>query len=86
LPTRADIGFPCAAPTVASWAAEVMKWLGGRPVPEIARTCLTALGAQLGMLKEQILEFDRITTPGIDPTRRASGSGDQAVHVGATVR
>jgi len=28
-------------------------------VPDIARTCLTALGAQLRRLKEQILEFDR---------------------------
>jgi transposase len=29
-------------------------------VPEVARTCLTALGAQLRMLKAQILEFDRM--------------------------
>ena len=29
-------------------------------VPEIARACLAALGAQLDRLKEQILEFDRI--------------------------
>jgi transposase len=29
-------------------------------VPEIARTCLAALGAQLRRLKEQIMEFDRI--------------------------
>src|SRR5471030_2915525 len=29
-------------------------------VPEIARTCLAALGAQLHRLKEQILEFDRM--------------------------
>jgi transposase len=29
-------------------------------VPEIARACLAALGAQLRRLKEQILEFDRI--------------------------
>ena len=28
-------------------------------VPEVARACLAALGAQLRMLKEQILEFDR---------------------------
>lgn len=28
-------------------------------VPEVARQCLTALGAQLRMLKAQILEFDR---------------------------
>ena len=29
-------------------------------VPEVARACLTALGAQLRRLKEQILEFDRM--------------------------
>ena len=29
-------------------------------VPEIARTCLAALGAQLRLLKAQILEFDRM--------------------------
>ena len=29
-------------------------------LPEIARTCLAALGAQLRMLKAQILEFDRM--------------------------
>ena len=29
-------------------------------VPEVARACLAALGAQLGMLKAQILEFDRM--------------------------
>jgi transposase len=29
-------------------------------LPEIARACLVALGAQLRMLKAQILEFDRM--------------------------
>ena len=29
-------------------------------VPEIARACLSALGAQLRRIKEQILEFDRL--------------------------
>src|ERR1700757_2565102 len=29
-------------------------------LPEVARTCVTALGAQLRMLKTQILEFDRM--------------------------
>src|SRR5439155_5938287 len=28
-------------------------------LPEVARACVTALGAQLRMLKTQILEFDR---------------------------
>ena len=41
-------------------------------VPEVARACLAALGTQLLALKEQILEFDRMIWPGIDPTRRAS--------------
>jgi transposase len=31
-----------------------------KQVPEIARACLAALGAQLGRLKEQILNFDRM--------------------------
>ena len=29
-------------------------------VPEVARACLAALGAQLRRLKEQVLEFDRM--------------------------
>ena len=29
-------------------------------LPEIARACLLALGAQLRRIKEQILEFDRM--------------------------
>jgi transposase len=42
-------------------------------VPEVARDCVAALGAQLRMLKAQILEFDRrIKGPGIGPMRRAS--------------
>ena len=32
----------------------------GKQVPEIARACLLALGVQLGRIKEQILEFDRM--------------------------
>jgi transposase len=32
---------------------------GDKRLPEIARTCVAALGAQLRMLKAQILEFDR---------------------------
>jgi transposase len=31
-----------------------------KPIPEIARACLLALGAQLRGIKEQILEFDRM--------------------------
>ena len=33
---------------------------GDKRVPEVARACLAALGAQLRKLKEQILEFDRM--------------------------
>jgi transposase len=33
-----------------------------RRVPDIARACLAALGAQLRRIKEQILEFDRMIT------------------------
>jgi transposase len=33
---------------------------GDKRVPEVARACLAALGAQLRMLKAQILEFDRM--------------------------
>ena len=33
---------------------------GDKRVPEVARVCLAALGAQLRMLKAQILEFDRM--------------------------
>jgi len=33
---------------------------GDKRVPEVARACLAALGAQLLSLKEQILEFDRL--------------------------
>jgi transposase len=35
---------------------------GDRRIPEIARACLAALGAQLHRLKEQILGFDRMIT------------------------
>jgi len=38
---------------------EVVADVGDKRVPEVARACLAALGAQLRMLKAQILEFDR---------------------------
>jgi Transposase len=38
---------------------EVIADASDQRVPEVARACLTALGAQLRMLKAQILEFDR---------------------------
>jgi transposase len=39
---------------------DVVADSGDKRVPEIARTCLMALGAQLRMLKTQVLEFDRL--------------------------
>jgi transposase len=41
---------------------QVVADTGDKRVPEIARACLSALGAQLRRLKEQILEFDRLIT------------------------
>jgi transposase len=38
---------------------EVVADVSDNRVPEVARACLAALGAQLRMLKAQILEFDR---------------------------
>jgi transposase len=38
---------------------DVVAYPSDKRVPEIARACLFALGAQLRRLKEQILEFDR---------------------------
>ena len=38
---------------------EVVADVGDNRVPEVARACIAALGAQLRMLKAQILEFDR---------------------------
>src|SRR5262247_4645713 len=38
----------------------VVADLADKRLPEIARVCVAALGAQLRMLKEQILEFDRM--------------------------
>ena len=42
-------------------------------VPEVTQACLAALGAQLRMLKAQILEFDRRILAGTAPMRRAGG-------------
>jgi transposase len=39
---------------------EVVADVGDNRLPEVARVCLAALGAQLRRLKEQILEFDRM--------------------------
>ena len=45
-----------------------------RRVPEVARACIAALGAQLRLLKAQILEFDRRILAWHRPMRRAGGS------------
>jgi len=43
-------------------------------VPEVARACLAALGAQLRMLKAQSWSSTAGSWPGTDPMRRAGGS------------
>jgi transposase len=55
--------FGIVAPVGRRGVAELLHAVADpndRPVPEIARACLAALGAQLLRLKEQILEFDRM--------------------------
>jgi hypothetical protein len=39
-------------------------------LPEVARACVAALGAQLRMLKERILQFDRMITAWHQPAAR----------------
>jgi transposase len=39
---------------------EVVADSSDKRLPEVARACIAALGAQLRMLKAQILEFDRL--------------------------
>jgi transposase len=41
---------------------DVVADVSDKRLPEVARACLTALGAQLRMLKTQILSFDRMIT------------------------
>src|SRR5262249_50761603 len=52
----------------------VIADVSDKRLPEVARACLLALGAQLRALKAQLLELDRMITAWHDPTRRASGS------------
>jgi hypothetical protein len=47
-------------------------------VPKIPRACVAALGAQLRMLKAQILELDRMINAWHRPTRRAMRSPPSA--------
>src|SRR5262249_30008564 len=54
--------FGIVAPVGRRGVEELLKIgvdASNQRVPEIARTCVAALGAQLRMLKAQILEFDR---------------------------
>jgi transposase len=50
---------------------EVVADTADRRLPEVARTCLAALGSQLRALKAQILEFDRRIIAQ-DPPHRSS--------------
>jgi transposase len=55
--------FGIVAPVGRKGVEELLDVIADRSdkrVPEIARTCVIALGAQLRSLKAQILEFDRI--------------------------
>jgi transposase len=55
--------FGIVAPVGRNGVEELLDVIADRSdkrVPEIARTCVIALGAQLRSLKAQILEFDRI--------------------------
>src|SRR6201990_3133743 len=55
--------FGIVAPVGRSGVEELLGVVADpsdKRVPEIARACLAALGAQLRRIKEQILEFDRL--------------------------
>jgi transposase len=53
--------FGIVAPVGRRGVAELLNAIADeKRVPEIARACLLALGAQLRTIKEQILEFDRM--------------------------
>src|SRR5436190_22835790 len=53
--------FGIVAPVGHRGVEELLNAIANeKRVPEIARACLIALGAQLCRIKEQILEFDRV--------------------------
>ena len=56
--------FGIVAPVGRQGVEELLNVVAADPndkrVPEIARACLSAFGAQLRMIKEQVLEFDRL--------------------------
>lgn len=63
---RAHLGeFGIVAPVGRTGVEDLLHVIADasdKRLPEIARACLTALGAQLRMLKTQILNFDRMIT------------------------
>ena len=57
--------FGIVAPVGRQGVEELLKVVADpndKRVPEIARACLSAFGAQLRRIKEQVLEFDRLIT------------------------
>ena len=57
--------FGVVAPVGRNGVEELLRVVADpddRRVPEVARVCLVALGAQLRRLKDQVLEFDRMIT------------------------
>ena len=67
--------FGIVAPVGRKGVAELLHVVADpsdKRVPEIARACLAALGAQLLILKEQIVKFDRMIMAWPGPMKRAS--------------
>src|SRR6516225_9986377 len=66
--------FGIVAPVGRRGVEELLRGIANeKRVPELARACLLALGAQLRRIKEQILEFDRRITAwhrGCETSRR----------------
>jgi transposase len=61
--TVTAIGFDIAAAVGRRGVTELLHIVADpkdERVPEVARACVAALGAQLLSLKEQMLEFDRM--------------------------
>ena len=57
--------FGVVAPVGRNGVEELLRVVADpddKRVPEVARVCLVALGAQLRRLKDQVLEFDRMIT------------------------
>ena len=52
--------FGIVAPVGRHGVDQLLGVAADKRLPEVARVCVAALGAQLRMLKAQILEFDRM--------------------------